>query len=76
MKKKIYELTLLDNDLALISDDIMYATNANGRMFGIQTNITESKEETEKRICEICERMHNDILELSKILEDYGNKNK
>lgn len=71
MKIKNYELTLLGKDISIMSEDILYATNANGRMFGIQTNIAENKEEIEKRICEVCERIHENILKLTEILEEY-----
>lgn len=69
MEIKNYELTLFGKDVSIMSNDILYATNANGKMFGIQTNITENKEEVEKRICEICERIHENILKLTEILE-------
>lgn len=68
MKVKAYEITLLGKDIQILSDDIHYATLGNG--CGIQTNITESKEEKERKIIEICDRIHKNIDELTKLLEE------
>lgn len=68
MKVKAYEITLLGKDIQILSDNIHFATLGDG--YGIQTNITEDKEEKEKLIVEICDRIHENIDKLTKMLEE------
>lgn len=68
MKVKIYEITLLGKDIQILSDNILYATL--GNLCGIQTNITDNKDGKEKLIVEICDRIHENIDKLTKMLEE------
>lgn len=68
MKVKAYEITLLGKDIQILSDNIHYATLGDG--CGIQTNITERRDEKERKIIEVCDRIHKNIDELTKLLEE------
>lgn len=74
MDIKHYEITMLDDDLVLESDDVFYATNLNGKMYGLQCNYhanTHDYIEVES----ICGNIYKLFVELNKKLKN-GSSNK
>lgn len=74
MDIKNYEITMLDDDIVLESDDVFYATNLNGKMYGLQCNYhANTQEYTEVK--SICDNIYKLFVELNKKLKN-GSSNK
>lgn len=69
MKK--FEITMLEKDISIISDDLNYATLGDGSHHGLQVNTTN--EFMQEYIKAICSDIHLDILRLMKQLEQIKN---
>lgn len=65
MIKKVFEITLHDDDINIISDDMQYATLYN--LSGTQTNCDEK---TNEKIKSVCQEIHGKVLELSRLLSE------
>lgn len=71
MKQKHFEIIINDKDIVIQSDDLYYATICE-RFHGIQTNITKDKDDSERTIINVCERIRADINTLSEMLEKWS----
>lgn len=68
MEKKEFDITLLDKDINILSDDIQYSTIGNG--FGLQSNLPELSSDY-SRLYLLCNRVHNSFKEINEILKKY-----
>lgn len=71
MELKKFEITMLGNDISIISDDLNYATLGNGTHEGLQTNSTNTC--INNQINTICANIHLNVLELMKCLKQIDN---
>lgn len=68
---KEFEITMLDKDISIVSDDINYVTLGNGTHEGLQTNTTNTMINNE--IKNRCAEIHHLILEIMLRLEQIKN---
>lgn len=68
MKRRDFEIELIYDDIIIESGDFCYNTLCK-KYNHISESITEEREQIEKRIYEICDIIHKNILELNRILE-------
>lgn len=67
MEMKLFNVTMLGNDMSLDSDDINYATLGHGSHHGLQINVQETNGIYGK-ILSLCQDIHTDFVELTKLL--------
>lgn len=68
MKRRDFEIELIYDDIIIESEDLFYNTLCK-KYNHISESITEERESMEKRIYEVCDIIHKNILELNRMLE-------
>ena len=66
---KTFEVTFLDDDINLLSDDLQYSTIGNG--YGLQSNIPKNTVDY-SRLYILCNQVRKELLEIKQLLSKYG----
>lgn len=76
MPMESFDITVLGEDISLVSERLNYATLDNGRMEGLQSNFPEDSEEA-RIIRDNCDKVRLALIEISKVInkELYEAKN-
>ena len=69
MDKKEFDITLLGNDINILSDDLQYSTIGKG--FGLQSNLPEVSSDY-SRLYMLCNRVHREIQQISENSKKYS----
>ena len=62
-----FDITILGEDISLVSERLNYATLDNGKFYGIQSFFDEDSEE-ERLLREHLEAMHEHLISINKII--------
>ena len=66
---KTFEVTFLDDDISMLSDDLQYSTIGNG--YGLQSNIPKNSVDY-SRLYILCNQVRKELLEIKQLLRKYG----